>query len=165
MKDNNQQRASKFDTNLYEDGMEYAQTIGETDEREAAIAAKIAASQRKNAQLAGVAEMNQLIEETKHEGAAAGNNGVLGDLTAEQQLFKSRKIVDREDEYHQGRLRRGRLLSPERQDFFSKNTKGDSSGSQMQAPSLPQKRNYQQIMQAQMLENEEIDAARELKKA
>ena len=35
----------------------------------------------------------------------------------------------------------------------------------MQAPSLPAKRNYQQIMQAQMQENEEIDAARELKKA
>ena len=37
-------RASKFDENLYGDASEYAQTIGETDEREAAIAAKIAAS-------------------------------------------------------------------------------------------------------------------------
>ena len=37
-------RASKFDQNLYGDSLEYSQTIGETDEREAAIAAKIAAS-------------------------------------------------------------------------------------------------------------------------
>jgi len=53
----NNPRASKFDTDLYGDGMEYGQTIGETDEREASIAAKIAASQRKNASVAGVADM------------------------------------------------------------------------------------------------------------
>lgn len=39
--------------------------------------------------------LKQLIEETKHEG-----NAVLGELTAEQELFKSRKIADREDQYH-----------------------------------------------------------------
>ena len=67
------------------------------DEREAAISAKIEASKRKNAQLAGVAGMRQLIEETKLEGES--ENAVLGGLTAEQELFKSKKIVDREAEY------------------------------------------------------------------
>lgn len=105
--------------------MEYADQIGgAVDEREAAIAAKLEAGQRKNAQIAGVAGMKQLIEETKLEGEA--DNAVLGGLTAEQELFKSKKIVDREDAYHQGRLRRGRLLSPERQDFFSKDKKVDN---------------------------------------
>ena len=116
--------------------------------------------------------MKQLIEETKHEGAN-DSNALGGNLNAEQELFKSRKITDREDQYHQGRLRRGRLLSPERQDFFSKKPEGGAGAGatkkatddSMQAPTLPAKRNYQQIMQAQMQENEEIDAARELKKA
>ena len=51
------------------------------DEREAAIAAKLEASQRKNASLAGVAGMKQLIEETKLDGES--ENAVLGGLTAE----------------------------------------------------------------------------------
>ena len=85
--------------------------------------------------------MKQLIEETKLEGES--ENAVLGGLTAEQELFKSKKIVDREDQYHQGRLRRGRLLSPERVDFFSKDKKGaeakaavttTTSATMMQAP-------------------------------
>ena len=83
--------------------------------------------------------MKQLIEETKLDGE--GENAVLGGLTAEQELFKSKKIVDREDQYHQGRLRRGRLLSPERKDFFGKDS-ASSAGSSMPAPSLPQKRSY-----------------------
>ena len=119
------------------------------DEREAAIAAKLEASQRKNASLAGVAGMKQLIEETKLDGES--ENAVLGGITAEQELFKSKKIVDREDQYHQGRLRRGRLLSPEREDFFSKTSKPDEASSKkdtMGAPTVPQKRSYQQIMQA-----------------
>ena len=69
------------------------------DEREAAISAKIEASKRKNAQLAGVAGMKQLIEETKLEGGESDQNAVLGGLTAEQELFKSKKIVDREADY------------------------------------------------------------------
>ena len=86
--------------------------------------------------------MKQLIEETKLEGE--NENAVLGGLTAEQELFKSRKIVDREDQYHQGRLRRGRLLSPERKDFFGKGSDtGAESKNSMPAPSLPQKRSYQ----------------------
>ena len=77
-----------------------------------------------------------MIEETKHEG---GDDGVLGTLTAEQELFKSKKITDREDEYHQGRLRRGRLMSPERQDFFSKDPKKAQTKNKesMEAPMLP----------------------------
>lgn len=80
-KANKKQPGSTFDSQLYGDGLEYAQTIGEVDEREAAISAKIEASKRKNAQLAGVAGMKQLIEETKLEGES--ENAVLGGLTAE----------------------------------------------------------------------------------
>ena len=53
----NNPRASKFDTQLYGDANDYADTIGEVDEREADIAQKLEASQRKNAHLAGVAGM------------------------------------------------------------------------------------------------------------
>ena len=45
----NNSRASKFDQDLYGDTAEYGQNIGETDEREADIAAKLEASKRKNA--------------------------------------------------------------------------------------------------------------------
>jgi hypothetical protein len=58
-----------------------------------------------------------LIEETKL--AESEDLGRAAGLTEEQELFQSKKIVDREDKYHQGRLRRGRLLSPERKDFFN----------------------------------------------
>lgn len=37
-------RADKFDQGIYSDQIEYSQTLGEQDEREADIAAKIAAS-------------------------------------------------------------------------------------------------------------------------
>lgn len=37
-------RGSKFDQNIYGDGAEYSQTIGESDEREADVAAKLEAS-------------------------------------------------------------------------------------------------------------------------
>jgi len=38
-------------------------------------------------------------------------------------LLKSQqRIIDREDSYNQGRLRRGRLLSPERIDAFQNQT-------------------------------------------
>ena len=53
---------------------------------------------------------------------SADNLGEAAGLTEEQELFQSKKIADREDKYHQGRLRRGRLLSPERKDFFGKGT-------------------------------------------
>ena len=43
--------------------------------------------------------MKQLIEETKLEGGESEQNAVLGGLTAEQELFKSKKIVDREADY------------------------------------------------------------------
>lgn len=74
-------KGSKFDQNIYGDGAEYAQTIGEVDDREADVAAKLEASQRKNANLAGVHGMKQLIEETKLDGEH--ENAVLGGLTAE----------------------------------------------------------------------------------
>ena len=73
-----------------------------------------------------------MIEETKLEGET--ENAVLGQLTAEQELFKSKRIIDKEDAYHQGRLRRGRLLSPERQDFFSKDAAKPESS--MQEPAV-----------------------------
>ncbi len=50
-------RASKFDQNIFGDQLEYADTLGEADEREADVAAKIAASQRKNANISGVQGM------------------------------------------------------------------------------------------------------------
>lgn len=77
----NKKPGQVFDKHLYGDSADYAQTIGEEDEREADISAKLEASKRKNAQLAGVAGMKQLIEETKLEGES--ENAVLGGLTAE----------------------------------------------------------------------------------
>ena len=112
----------QMDKDLYGDSAEYVQNLeDQVDEREAAIAAKLAASQRKNANLAGSSSqtIQQLIEETK----LAESEDLPGTgMTEEQELFKSKKIVDREDKYHQGRLRRGRLLSPERKDFFNQDS-------------------------------------------
>mgnify|MGYP003341030954 CR=1 FL=1 len=71
------------------------------------------AYQRKNAKLAGVQGMQEMIEETKMAGSE------IGGLTSEQELFQSKKIIDREDDYHKRRLNRGQMLSPERQDFFA----------------------------------------------
>jgi hypothetical protein len=70
------------------------------DEREAAIAAKLAASQRKNANLAGSSShtIQKLIEETKM--AEDEDLGRAAGLTEEQELFQSKKIADREDKYH-----------------------------------------------------------------
>ena len=159
-------RASKFDTQLYSDQVEYAEAIddGLVDEREAMMASKLAASQ-KQAKVSGAAGIRQLIEETKHEGA---DESGMGGLTADQELFKSKKIKDREDQYHLRRLDRGRLMSPERVDYFSKDrqyeSQSDTNADSNQA-GLPVKRTYQQIMMAQMDQNEEIDAAREAKKA
>lgn len=57
------------------------------DEREAAIAAKLAASQRKNANLAGSSSqtIQKLIEETKM--AEDEDLGRAAGLTEEQELF------------------------------------------------------------------------------
>ena len=129
MADKPNKRASKFDTHLYGDSGDYGQTIGEADEREADMMAKMQAGRKRAVDPAGAQGIKQLIEETKLDGE--GQDGVLGGLTAEQELFKSKRIVDREDQYHQGRLRRGRLLSPERKDFFGKQGEGKE---QMAAP-------------------------------
>ena len=44
----------------------------------------------------------------------------MGDLTHEQELFKSKAIADREGKYHaDARKIRGTKLSPERDDFFT----------------------------------------------
>jgi hypothetical protein len=40
------------------------------------------------------------------------------EMHADPLLQSSRRIEDREDSYSKGRLRRGRLLSPERTDAF-----------------------------------------------
>ena len=45
-------RAAKFDQNIYADGTEYADQIDSVDDKEAHVAAKLLASQRKNARLA-----------------------------------------------------------------------------------------------------------------
>ena len=68
---------------------------------------KPAAAGSKNKRLAGLTGSKEIIEETKLGGPA--DDPLEG--------YGRRKITEREDEYHQGRLRR-RNLSPERQDAF-----------------------------------------------
>ena len=81
--------------------------------------------------------MDQLIEETKLE----GETDVMGRLTEEQELFKSKKIADREDQYHRRRFDRGKFMSPERVDNVSLK-KPENSGD-VNSTSVPQKRTYQ----------------------
>ncbi len=64
---------------------------------------------RKNQKLAGITGQKQLIEEMK----------MSGPLEDPMKDFGHKKIVDREDKYHQRRLTRG-ALSPERSDPFAK---------------------------------------------
>lgn len=78
----------------------------------------------------------------------------LGDRSLESDPFEghaSKKIVEREDEYHAGRHRR-RELSPSRADPFSNQ---GLTGT---------KRTYKDIMEEQNLSNEQADLIRELKK-
>ena len=92
---------AQMDKDLYDDGAEYVDNLDDRiDEREASIAAKLAASERKNANLAGSSSqtIQQLIEETKL--AESDDLGRSAGLTEEQELFKSKKISDREDKYH-----------------------------------------------------------------
>ena len=128
MSESNRKTGSKnrLDQNLYGDSNEYAdEIVGEVDERQAEFEARLREGQRANA------NKDQLIEETKLE----GGSGILGGLTQEQELFKSKRIVDRESDYHrEGRKVRGTALSPERTDFF------DSSG-------VGAKRTHKTIMQ------------------
>ena len=62
---------------------------------------------RRNQGLAGITGSKQLIEETKYDGENQDPMAGHG----------PKRIIDREDLYHQGRLRR-RELSPERRDAF-----------------------------------------------
>lgn len=76
------------------------------DERERKLREKLEMAQR---QMVDSRTMNDSEQVADLEGAEM----------AEDPLFKnSKKIVDRESSYNQGRLRRGRLLSPERVDAF-----------------------------------------------
>jgi len=63
---------------------------------------------RKNQRLAGITGQKELIEEMKKSGP---HEDPMKD-------FGHKKIVEREDKYHQRRLNRG-ALSPERVDPFS----------------------------------------------
>ena len=90
-----------------------------TDERLNQLDQKLLASQRKNASLGagGGSHITQLVEETKMEGANFETNGDAG--TIEADIFKNKTIANREDQYHKQRFNRGRLLSPEREDYFA----------------------------------------------
>ena len=79
---------NQMDKELYGDDAEYVQDLDDrVDEREASIAAKLAASQRINATLAGSSSqtIQQIIEETKL--AESDDLGRAGGLTEEQELF------------------------------------------------------------------------------
>jgi hypothetical protein len=79
---------------------------------------RIEAESRKNAKLAGTLGQAKLIEEVKTSEVSQGSGYGLD--TEVEQLFQSKKIIDHQDAYHLGRLRRGRALSPERPDVFKK---------------------------------------------
>ena len=82
----------------------------EEDPREAQLRVKLEAGQRKNARLAGLTGMGlQDNEIADLEGA---------EMQEDPLMQSQRRIEDREDSYNKGRLRRGRLLSPERTDAF-----------------------------------------------
>ena len=55
-------RKSKFDQNIYGDSNDYADVIGEVDDRQAQMEAKLLEKRRETA------NKGQLIEETKMEG-------------------------------------------------------------------------------------------------
>lgn len=82
--------------------MDYVQ-----DEDEEQIG-EVANKMRRNQKLAGITGSKQIIEETKYGGQEEDP----------LQGYGQKKIIDREDEYHKGRLRR-RELSPEREDAFT----------------------------------------------
>ena len=64
---------------------------------------------RKNKRLAGITGQKDLIEEMKLSGP---HEDPMKD-------FGHKKIIEREDKYHQRRLNRGGALSPDRQDPFA----------------------------------------------
>ena len=64
---------------------------------------------RKNKRLAGITGQKELIEEMK----------LSGPQEDPMKDFGHKKIIEREDKYHQRRLNRGGALSPERSDPFA----------------------------------------------
>ena len=75
--------------------------------------------------------------------------------------FGHKKIVDREDQYHQRRLNRGTALSPERADPFAQPGVIKTT---TKAPAVGTKRTYYDIMAEQSLENERADVIRKIEK-
>ncbi|TNV73024.1 hypothetical protein FGO68_gene3837 [Halteria grandinella] len=102
---------------------------------------------RKNQRLAGITGQSALIEEMKMSGP---HEDPMKD-------FGHKKIVEREDQYHQRRLNRG-ALSPERVDPFAKPTSIGASTK----PGV--KRTYYDIMTEQSLNNEKADVLRKIDK-
>jgi hypothetical protein len=72
---------------------------------------------RKNKRLAGITGQKDLIEEMKLSGP---HEDPMKD-------FGHKKIIEREDKYHQRRLNRGGALSPDRQDPFAVPNSGGPS--------------------------------------
>lgn len=106
---------------------------------------------RKNQRLAGFTGQKDLIEEMK----------MGGPQEDPMKDFGHKKIIEREDKYHQRRLNRG-MLSPDREDAFAK-----PSGAPTKAASsniVGVKRTYYDIMTEQSLENERADVIRKIEK-
>ena len=80
----------------------------EQDEIDNAESAVVSRMGRKNQRLAGLTGDKGLIEETM----------LAGPEDDPLEGYGHKKILDREDDYHKGRLRR-RELSPEREDAFA----------------------------------------------
>ena len=95
-----------------------------------------------NKKLASITGSKEQIEEIKMGGGQ------------EEPSFGSKKIVDREDDYHKRRHARGEL-SPEREDAFAEPTPKTKK-----QKSTGVKRSYRDIMEEQRLENEVRDVHR-----
>jgi len=98
---------------------------------------------RRNQKLAGITGQKDLIEEMK----------LSGPQEDPMKDFGHKKIIEREDKYHQRRM--NRMLSPERVDAFKHDT-GSKGGI------VPQKRTYYDIITEQNLQNERADVLRKV---
>lgn len=147
---------SGYDQNIYGRADEKGEFLDYIPDEAAGDKAPDVFGARKNQRLAGITGQKDLIEEMK----------LSGPQEDPMKDFGHKKIVEREDKYHQRRLNRG-ALSPDRVDPFAKPT-----GLPAKAPIGPAntttglgvKRTYYDIMTEQSLENERADIYRKIEK-